>query len=311
MITTVTLNAAIDKTYYLSRFPLGQVSRVQQMFAEPGGKGINVARVIHLLGQPVTATGFLGGSNGGWIRKGLDQQGIHHDFVSVDGESRLCLNMIDESTGESTEVLEPGPTISEKVMDELAETVTRLAGKSEIVCFSGSLPGGVPNDYYAQLITIVKQAGALAFLDTSGAALHAGIQASPYFVKPNEDEIAQLFGASDVESLSLRQQLNSLNDRGIEVISVSLGSEGSYTSHAGEGEGYRVKAPLLQVVNTVGCGDAFVAGMAVAVARKLPMEKCLAYATAVGSANALTPKAGYVLPQDVNKLLSKVIVERL
>ncbi|OXM87249.1 1-phosphofructokinase [Paenibacillus rigui] len=308
MITTVTLNAAIDKTYYMPRFSLGRVSRVHNVYAEPGGKGINVARVIHLLGYPVVATGFLGGSNGEWIRRGLERQELAHDFVNVDGESRLCLNLIDESAGESTEVLEPGPEISEKAMEQLAETVQRLARQSSIVCFSGSLPRGVPSDYYARLVTVTKQAGAKAFLDASGPALQSGIKAAPCFIKPNQEEMAQLLGSAWNEKQdTLLEQLDTLHQSGLETISVSLGAEGAYTSHSMKR--YRVRAPHLRAVNTVGCGDAYVAGMAVAVHRGLPIKGCLAYAAAAGSANALTARAGYVDPLDVEELLGQVTVE--
>lgn len=318
MITTVTLNAAIDKTYYLSSFPLGRVSRVRQMYAEPGGKGINVAKVIHQLGYSVTATGFLGGFNGEWIRHALQKQGISSDFVQIEGESRLCLNMIDEQTGVSTEVLEGGAEIPPEAMEQLITTVKRLASQSRIVCFSGSLPAGVPTDFYAELIGIVKSAGALAFLDTSGASLRSGIQALPYFTKPNEDEIVQLLGAQaeldmNQEMSNLQQvlkgQLMSMHDKGIPAVTVSLGSQGSVTSI--EGAVFRAKAPQIEVVNTVGCGDAYVAGMAIATAQELPAEARIAYATAVGSANALTEKAGYVNKPDVERLLAQIAVERI
>ncbi|WP_028547460.1 1-phosphofructokinase family hexose kinase [Paenibacillus sp. UNC451MF] len=318
MITTVTLNAAIDKTYYLSSFPLGRVSRVRRMFAEPGGKGINVARVIHQLGYPVTATGFLGGYNGEWICNALGKQGIANDFVQIEGESRLCLNMIDEATGVSTEVLEGGASIPQEAIEQLIVKVKRLAAQSKIVCISGSLPNGIPDDFYAELIEIVKKAGALAFLDTSGASLRNGIRAIPYFTKPNEDEIVQLLGTqmeldmskdmADVQQV-LKEQLISLYDKGIPTVTVSLGSQGSLTSV--EGAVFRAKAPRIDVVNTVGCGDAFVAGMAIATAGELPANERIAYATAVGSANALTEKAGYVNKLDVQRLFSDIAVEQI
>ncbi|MCS7458997.1 1-phosphofructokinase family hexose kinase [Paenibacillus doosanensis] len=314
MITTVTLNAAIDKTYYMARFPLGRVSRVKQMYAEPGGKGINVARVIHQLGLPVTATGFLGGYNGDWIRMALSRQGIAHDFVQVEEESRLCLNMIDEEVGVSTEVLEPGPSIPDRAMEQLSAAVGRLAARSRIVCFSGSLPSGVPSGYYAELIGIVKQAGALAFLDTSGEALRSGVQAVPDFIKPNEDEIVQLLGEemngeAASSSRTLQEKLASLQARGMAGVTVSLGAEGSLSSF--DGSLYRAAAPRIEAVNTVGCGDAFVAGMAVSTAQELPAEERIAFATAVGTANALNAKAGYVKASDVERLLREVSVERI
>ncbi|NHN33451.1 1-phosphofructokinase family hexose kinase [Paenibacillus agricola] len=346
MITTVTLNAAIDKTYYLPSFGLGQVSRVQRMFAEPGGKGINVARVIQQLGYPVIATGFVGGHNGRFIENALSQQGIEHDFIHVEGESRLCLNVIEESKGSSTELLEQGPVISEEAWQLMQAKLAHLAARSRIVCFSGSLPQGVPDDGYAQLIAIVKQAGCLAFLDTSGSALLQGIKALPDFVKPNEDEVRALLtqvgwlragvgfkieadtgvstrgeveasddpetgtdtGTGADSSVSteavIRTGLLHLHSQGLPIITISLGSEGSVSVYAGAL--HRIKAPCIQPVNTVGCGDAFVAGMAIATAQGLPFQVCLERATAAASANALTDRAGNVHPDDVERLLAAI-----
>ncbi|MCU6795092.1 1-phosphofructokinase family hexose kinase [Paenibacillus sp. WQ 127069] len=313
MITTVTLNAAIDKTYYIPNFPLGQVSRVRQMYAEPGGKGINVARVIQQLGYPVLASGIIGGHNGRFIEQKLDAQGIKHDFVQIEEESRLCLNMIDESNGSSTEVLEQGPWISAETWQLFQAKLAGLAAQSRIVCFSGSLPQGVPTDGYAQLIRIVKQAGALAFLDTSGTALLQGVGAQPDFVKPNEDEVTTVLGAfnegnaEDQPDIDRAEGLLRLQQQGIPRVTVSLGAAGSISAY--EGALYRVQGPPIQVVNTVGCGDSFVAGMAMATAQNLTFPTCLQYASAVASANALTERAGYVHLHDVERLQTEITVE--
>jgi tagatose 6-phosphate kinase len=353
MITTVTLNAAIDKTYYLPQFGLAQVSRVQRMFAEPGGKGINVARVIHQLGYPVIATGFAGGHNGRFIESALTEQGIQHEFIHIEGESRICLNIMDESTGASTELLEQGPSISAEAWLFMQTKLAQLAARSRIVCFSGSLPQGVPANGYAQLIDIVKRAGCLAFLDTSGAALLHGIAAKPDFVKPNEDELRALLrlageggagigigidagaergfgapnlnagndvgvnagaGSQSVEELmpAHDRELNwagllRLHSQGLPKITVSLGSAGSISAY--EGALYSAKAPSIEPVNTVGCGDAFVAGMAVATAQGFSFQECLEQATATASANALTDRAGHVRMKDVEHLLALISVE--
>ncbi|KIL41953.1 hypothetical protein SD70_03535 [Gordoniibacillus kamchatkensis] len=312
MITTVTLNAAIDKTYYLSSFPLGQVTRVRRMFAEPGGKGLNVARVIRLLGYPVLATGIVGGHNGRFIESALSSQQIDHDFIRIEDESRLCLNFIDESSGTSTEVLEQGPDVPETAWASFKERLAGLAGRSRIVCFSGSLPKGVPKDGYAQLIRIVKQAGALAFLDTSGEALIQGTAAQPDFIKPNEDEIGTLMENMGIPSGALQpgEALQRLQAAArIPNITVSLGARGSLTCF--EQTLFQVSPPPLQAVNTVGCGDSYVAGMAVSALEGLPVERCLQQAAAVAAANALTDRAGYVNKADVDALLPQIRVERL
>jgi tagatose 6-phosphate kinase len=312
MITTVTLNAAIDKTYYLPSFSLSQVTRVRRMFAEPGGKGLNVARVIRQLGYPVTATGIVGGNNGRFIENALSVQEIAHDFIRIEDESRLCLNFIDESSGASTEVLEQGPVVPEYAWMSFKTKLAQLAGRSRVVCFSGSLPQGIPYDGYAQLVRIVKQAGALAFLDTSGEALIQGSAAHPNFIKPNEYEIATLLESmgSPTAGLKLGDALKCLQSAaGIPNITVSLGAEGSITCF--EQTLFRVNAPKLQAVNTVGCGDSFVAGMAAATLEGLPIEQCLQWATAAAAANALTDRAGYVNMQDVNFLKEQINVEQL
>ncbi|GIP33901.1 1-phosphofructokinase [Paenibacillus sp. J2TS4] len=309
MITTVTLNAAIDKTYYVDHFATGTMTRVPKMHAFPGGKGINVARVAHLLGEPSLATGFVAGSNGQFIEKELAKQGIGHDFVSIEGESRICLNIIDRSTGASTEVLEQGPCAASGDLEAMAAKVGELAARSRIVSFSGSLLQGVPSDFYARLIDTAKAAGAKVFLDTSGDALLEGIQALPYFIKPNEDEVAKIIGRKLEKESDLYESILDLIRGGIACVAVSLGEKGSIAGF--EGQLYRIRAPRIEAVNTVGCGDSFVAGMAVGMSRGQSLEECLRLATASGTANALMEEAGNVRPADVERLLSEVIIERV
>lgn len=307
MIVTVTLNAAIDKTYHLPALAAGQVSRVDRVYAEPGGKGINVARVIALQGVSVLATGFAGGSNGDFIERGLTRQGIAHDFVKIEGESRICLNIMDQD-GVSTELLEPGPVIAGQEMEAMRQKLALLAARAKVVAFSGSLPAGVPKSFYAELIGIAQRQGALVFLDTSGEALMQGAEAKPYFIKPNEDEVAQWLGHSIKDENALMQGLLRLNEAGIPCISVSMGAQGSLAAF--HGVCYRVYAPKVDARNAVGSGDAYVAGMAIGTAQGLPVEECLRLATASGTANVLTARAGYVEPEDVKRLLGEVVVER-
>lgn len=306
-IVTVTLNAAIDKTYRVDRFPLGKVSRVGEMISVPGGKGINVARVACQLGGDVVATGFVGGSNGDYIERELSRQGIANDFVRVEGESRLCLNIIDLSNGLSTELLEPGPVVTERQVAAIRNKVKQLAAGSRVVALSGSLPKGVPASLYAELIGIVKAEGAQAFLDTSGDALVEGVKAQPHLIKPNEDEIEKLLGRKPEREDELYDSIRRLNAQGIACVVVTLGAAGSVAGC--EGRLYRIRAPRIDAVNPVGSGDSFVAGMAVAAARGESIEEALRLATAAGTANALNAQAGDVRPDDVKRLLGEVAVE--
>lgn len=309
MITTVTLNAAIDKTYFVDGFELGRVSRVGRMISYPGGKGVNVARVAHLLGGPVTATGFVGGSNGGYIEQQLTQQGIHNDFVRVEGESRLCLNIIDSVGGQSTELLEPGPEIQVPQAEAMKRKLRELAEGSSIVTLSGSLPMGLPSSFYADLISIVRSQGALAFLDASGDALLEGIKAKPFMIKPNEQEVEKLIGKKLERESDLYGSIHQLMQDGIKCVVVSLGAEGSVAGY--DGALYRVRAPRIDAVNTVGCGDSFVAGMAVSMQRSETFEHALRLATATGTANALMPEAGNVAIEDVTRFMEQVVIETI
>lgn len=307
LITTVTLNAAIDKTYYMEKFPLGKVSRVSTMISVPGGKGINVARVAHQLGGEVLATGFVGGSNGSYIVKELGKSGISSDFVEVEGESRLCLNMIDQSESTSTELLEPGPVITEQQIAEMKAKIGLLAAKSAIVAFSGSLPKGAPASLYAELIGIAKAAGAQAFLDTSGDALLEGVRAKPIFIKPNEDEVEKLIGRKLEKESDVYGGIHQLMEQGIACVVVTLGASGSVAGF--DGQLYRVRAPQIEAVNAVGSGDSFVAGMAVAIASEQPFQQAIRLATACGTANALNVQAGDVRSDDVKWLIEQVQID--
>lgn len=312
MITTFTLNAAIDKTYYVPGVPAfgaGNVVRASRMFAQPGGKGINVARVVHQLGLPVRASGIVGGSNGAYIERALDAIGVVHDFVAVEGESRLCLNMISDADGSSLELLEPGPIVPEERVEALKRKVGELAATSRIVSFSGSIPQGVPAGIYRELVTLAKEAGARVFLDASGAAMLAGIEAAPHLIKPNKDEAQALLGRAIEREADIAEWIARCMEQGITSVIVSLGGDGALAGS--EGALYRVRSATIDVVNAVGCGDAFVAGMAVAAAEGRAADDALRFAAAVGTANALSLVAGDVKPADVKRLYAETTVTRM
>lgn len=291
MITTVTLNAAVDKTYYMDSFDTHQVNRVRRVLTEPGGKGNNVAKIIKLLGGEVTASGCIGGDNGQLIDQLLQTRKISTDFIMVSGESRICLNIIDESSKySSTEFLEPGLTISSSQWTAIKQKVQQLAQWSTIIVFSGSLPQGVATNGYAELIAIAQQAGAHAFLDTSGAAFADSIQAKPYFIKPNQQELEQWTNTSLTTDQQYIDTAWLLIDRGIEKVCITRGSQGSIAII--NKQVYQVISPSIQAINTVGCGDAFVAGMAFATSRQYDPIQQLKLASAVATANALSEKAG-------------------
>lgn len=305
-ITTVTLNAAIDKTYYLPKVIKGTVMRAEHVLSMAGGKGINVARVLRQLGhENVTATGFVSGYNGAYIVSQIQQTGIISEFVQAQGESRLCLNIIDGTDLDSTEVLEPGPEIESHILEAFKQKLRIISEDSALVVFSGSIPRGLSSNIYAQLIEISRSAGADIFLDASGDALLQGLTAQPSFIKPNEHEVLPLLqnsGTTEIHTAALE-----LMSQGIPNVVVTLGGEGAIAGV--RGQLYRVRIPRIEIVNTVGCGDAFVAGYAYGYVRNWLPEDCLRYAAAAGCANALSPAAGDLKLSDHKALLEQVQVD--
>lgn len=316
-IVTVTLNAAIDKTYVMNGWTTGSVMRVERVHASAGGKGLNVSRVLRQLGhEELTATGFAAGYNGQFIIRAAEGDGIRTDFVSMEGESRICLSIVDEVNGTFTEMLEPGPLVSEEDENNMKDRFRKLASGAGLVVMSGSLPKGCRPELYAELMDICTACGVEVFLDSSGAALEAGMKGKPGFIKPNEEEIKPWLDAASVTSSASGEAslaaygaaIRKLaEDKGISKVIVTLGAQGALGCI--DGNLYQVRIPRLNAVNPVGSGDSFVAGYAYAYVRGLSVEQCLKHAAAAGSANALNPTAGCVKPEDHQRLMEQITVE--
>lgn len=309
MITTVTLNASIDKAYHMEcSIENGTVMRVKSVHNSAGGKGLNVARIVHLCGEEVLATGLVGGYNGKYLEAMLTEDGIAHDFVHIDGETRSCINILDEKFG-STEYLEPGCHVTEKETQKFLERFPQIIEGSAVVTMSGSVPSGVPQDIYRDMIMAAKEAGKQVILDTSGRLLEMGMQARPTVVKPNQDELELLFhekigGREDVVA-----KAREIYDRGIPCVVVSLGGDGALM--VCEDGVFQGIPPKIDVVNTVGCGDSMVGAIAVGLVRKWEPEKVLRYAVAVAGANALSPNTGDFEREISEQLFQRVEVIRL
>ncbi|MFD2444352.1 1-phosphofructokinase [Bacillus sp. CGMCC 1.16607] len=309
MITTITLNAALDKTYYLPKLSLGETNRLQQLHVEPGGKGVNVAKVLHTLGVNVCTSGFIGGSNGKRITQLLDERNISHDFIAIQGESRECLTIIDNEAKQETEILEVGPEISSDEWDRLCFHMKKIAKKSEMIILSGSLPLGVPDEGYGKLIDIIQQNGSKAILDTSGSALLYGIESAPFVIKPNEHELKQVLKKETITFQEAVEVGKTLIEKGIQNVCISFGKEGAVliTQNAT----YRVKVPPMNIVNTIGSGDSMLAGLAAGFYTNLPVEETLVLASACGAANALQPSAGRVELTEVRRLINQIEIIKM
>lgn len=309
MITTVTLNLSVDKLYLVTELQDYTVMRVKQVSNTAGGKGLNVSRVASLLGEEVTALGFAGGFNGDFVRQEIENQGIKASFTRVKSQTRCCVNVRDSSTGKHTEFLEPGAPVTKDEQKSFLETYRKQLSSSRVVAISGSVPQGVPVDFYGTLTSLAKEEQIPVIVDTSGALLHEVIKAKPTMIKPNVDELGQLLGKK-LDSLEEAVcAAVSLQQSGIPYVAVSLGKHGAILA-CKEGV-FRGTTPDIPVVNTVGCGDSMVAGFAVSMSKGLSAKEMLRLAIAVSTANALHIQTGYFEQESFDKVLPLVEAEKI
>lgn len=309
MILTVTLNAAIDKRYVVEEFKVGEVNRVKECAYVPGGKGLNVSKPAAVAGAEVVATGFVGGHAGNYIEASLKDYHVKSAFYHLESESRSCINIWDEKNCVQTEFLEPGFTVTESEFQGFVEEFKELVKKADVVAMSGSVPKGLDGTAYQKLVKVVKDAGKKVILDTSGKLLEMGIEACPTMIKPNIDEIRMLTGKECNEIGEIVEATKEIHARGVEVVAVSLGADGSL---AVSDEGvFRAIVPRIDAVNTVGCGDSMIAGFALGFAEGLGIEETLRKASAISAAAALREETGYFVMEDMQRLYPQIKIEKM
>jgi tagatose 6-phosphate kinase len=309
MILAITMNPAIDKVYAIDDFAVNQVFRPKAMTATAGGKGLNVARVAHILGEPVMATGFLGGSTGQLIHQQVVEMGIVSSFVFIQGETRICINIMDEKNTTSTEVLEPGPVVTGKDSKLFLQQYEKMLDECAVVTASGSLPKGMPSDFYCTLIEITRSKGKSFILDTSGDCLKQSIQAKPYMIKPNQEEFENALGSHYSSLREYGTALLALKDQGISLPVITFGKDGCIA--ALDDGVYHFSAPPIKVLNTVGSGDSFTAGCAVSLSRGEASEEIIRLGMACGMANTQFFKTGMVSVELVKGFLQTINTEKI
>lgn len=309
MITTITLNVSVDKAYHINEtVESGKVIRVATCNMTAGGKGLNVSRVIKMCGEDILATGFVGGHTGALVEELLQNDEIKSKFVHTKGETRNCINILDQNNT-STEFLEPGAPVSKDEKDLFIKQFDEILDNTNVVAISGSAPQGLDKDIYKILIDMAKKKGKKVILDTSGDLLKEGIKACPTMIKPNSEEMESLLGISINNRDEIIKSAIKLHQSGIEVVVVSLGGEGALlVSQDGI---YQGKPPKIQVVNTVGCGDSMVAAFAVGFERGYSPLESLKYAVSVSAANALTSSTGSFKKEDADKIFEEVEIIKI
>jgi 1-phosphofructokinase/tagatose 6-phosphate kinase len=312
VILTVTLNAAIDRTVAVPSFRLGRRHRAVESQTVAGGKGINVARALSLLGRPVIATGFVGGPTGSRVLEQLHEESVLTDFSRIAAETRINLAVIDPTSGEQTEINERGPAVSAEEVKRLFDRIGYLAGGAQICVLAGSVPPGAGDDLYARLIDDLSRRGVQVVLDAEGEAMLAGVRAGASMVTPNEAEAEELVGQEFADRGDLAQGLLELVRLGAREAAITR-PDGCVAA-VGENNSRRlleVHTESLESVSTVGSGDAFLAGYVAARYEGRSPEDCLAYGVACGAESTQHFGAGTVDRNQVERLLGEVSVHDL
>ena len=309
MILTVTMNPSIDISYPLDELKIDTVNRVVDVTKTAGGKGLNVTRVLSEFGDPVASTGLVGGKLGEYLLENIGGDVKKH-FYTIAGETRNCIAILHGDN--QTEILEKGPKIQEKEGQGFLGHFKELLNLVDVVAISGSLPAGLPVDYYANLVHLANQAGKPVVLDCSGAALQAVLESDhkPTVIKPNNEELSQLLGREISEDLEeLKAVLQEPLFEGIEWIIVSLGANGAFAKHGDTF--YKVDIPKIQVVNPVGSGDSTVAGISSGLFHKESDQDLLKKANVLGMLNAQEKMTGHVNMSNYQTLFNQLTVKEV
>jgi 1-phosphofructokinase/tagatose 6-phosphate kinase len=312
MILTVTLNAAIDKSLSVPNFRLGRRHRSVEQTTLAGGKGVNVARALKTLGQPVIATGFAGGATGTRLVEQLTAESILNDFVRIRDESRTNTAVHDPTNGEQTEINERGPAVTPGEVELFRDKLLYLARGADVVVMAGSLPRGVESDLYSDLLRELHRIGVTTLIDTEGEPLRQALRAEPHVISPNVLEAEELVGHEfndDDDRVHAVREMTALGAR--EAIMTT--PDGCFAAMQVDGSSALLRARIeeRETVAAVGAGDAFLAGFVASRYTGADPEDCLRFGVACGAESTQRLGAGLVDPARVERLVGEVQVERV
>lgn len=310
MIYTVTLNPALDKTVEIPSLTIDAVNRITTMRTDPGGKGINVSKVISKLGGKSIASGILGGDTGRAILLALKEMELETCFHFVNGETRTNMKVIDPVSRTNTDINEPGVTVSEEILSGLLKELLEIVREDDIVVISGSMPKGSPKETYFTWTKAFNAKGAKVLLDADGELLKAGLKASPYLIKPNNHELSAFVGRTleTPEELAVTAR-EIMKEYGIAKVVVSMGGDGAlYVTKDVSIYAEGLKVP---VGSTVGAGDSVVAALAVAEESGMSLEETVRLSTATGAANVMCSGTQAAEFEVIKDLIPKVVFRHI
>lgn len=307
MIYTLTLNPAVDRELTVPELIFDHVLRATTWQVDFGGKGFNVSRMLRSLGQDSVAVGFAGGRAGELLRDGLQSLGIATEFVWVPGETRTNVSIVNQDHSHYLKANEPGPTISAGSLQELVAKIHSLVRPDDWWVLAGSLPPGVPDSIYADLIEMIHRQGGKVILDTSGPPLVLGCQAGPDLVKPNAYEASVITGLPVESREQIARAGQAVRKIGAGEVVISLGKEGAMLL-AGSGA-WVAAAPRIEERNPIGAGDSMVGGLAWGLHQGLAVETALGWGIACGAATASLSGTAVGTRPLVEQLFSQVRIE--
>jgi tagatose 6-phosphate kinase len=307
MILCIGTTPAAQRVMVFQKLALDSVNRARQTLDGVAGKSVNVAKVLRALGERPVLTGFLGGERGEELRRILQAKGLEMDFMPVAAQTRQCITVIDESAGTQTELVEESLPVQRTDYEGLLCVVRRRVATARAVIMSGTLTPGGPPDFYAECVRLAAQTSALSVVDAQGLALTEALKAGPGLVKPNRSELAATVGRDLKHESELLAGIKTLYERGAQRVVITAGNEPTL---AYDGKTFwRIRSPSIKVVNPIGSGDSFTAGLVSQLLRGDNLGEACRWASAAGAANALSLMPGELDPEEVTRLLPEVAVE--
>lgn len=313
MILTVTLNAALDRTLTVPSFASGHRHRATDAIALPGGKGVNIARALKCLGEPVIATGLAGGRTGTTIIEELTAEGILNDFVRIREESRASTAVVDPMSGEQTEINEVGPAVGADEIAVLFDKLRYLSKGADMVVLAGSVPRDVPEEVYATMLRDLNASSIPVALDAFGANLRFGLAGEPMVISPNRREAEEVVGYEFQDDSDLASGAERLAQMGARIVLIH-DDDGCVARFGTAKDGRTFRARLARfsdIVATVGSGDAFLAGFVSSWLAHQDQERAMRRAVACGAANALRLGAGALDPADAEAFARRVEITEI
>lgn len=310
VVLTVTMNPALDKTVQVSQVKLGGLNRIGDVRMDAGGKGINVAKVLRSFGIEAEAWGIAGGRQGQVLRDCLEQAGVSFSLQEGPGETRMNMKVVDSANLLTTEFNEPGIRLDSDQLRLFKEKFSDRLDGVRYVVLGGSLPPGTPADYYGTLIEAAHRKQIPVLLDADGDAFARGADAGPFAIKPNLHEWEQYCGCTFTGDRELRESaVQVMRDKGITIVHISLGAEGSLLVH--EKGAFRTRPYPIRPASTVGAGDSMVAAMVYGLVQGLPLERIARLSSAAGTVTAALPgtqvcSLAEMLRQESNVELTKL-----